>query len=119
MSLDRARKDQKSTFLGLVVEAGLCWYVQHRLQQNDSLLKQKESRPLLDYALRPWSASNDNVPRHHEPHPRMVQILLDYGSDPNQQLHIYDGQTVWAYFLVYCYNLSSKCMSGLIMLLIG
>ncbi|KAK4671494.1 hypothetical protein QC764_0095820 [Podospora pseudoanserina] len=34
----------------------------------------------------------------------MVQSLLDRGANPNQQVHLNEGRTVWALFLVSCYE---------------
>jgi hypothetical protein len=30
----------------------------------------------------------------------MVEMLLAQGADPNEQVHLYDGESVWKMFLV-------------------
>ena len=68
------------TFLALAIQAGLRIYVKEKLQSNKMLITEKGGRPLLDYACRPrlqegrWSLD-----------PEMVRLLLENGSDPNQQ----------------------------------
>ena len=32
----------------------------------------------------------------------MVELLLKKGADPNQTIHLYDGQTPWSIFLITC-----------------
>jgi hypothetical protein len=65
-------------FLSLVIVYGLSDYVGSKMQENPSILKQKVGRPYLDYAL----ASHD---RHFvDVNPRIVQMLLKAGADPNE-----------------------------------
>lgn len=57
-------------------------YVQQKLDQNPTLLRGKRGRPLLDYALR----TPERLPYKGLPHFKTAIILLDRGTDPNQEL---------------------------------
>lgn len=97
------QEHESCTFLALAIQAGLPGYVKEKLEFNKELISQKRGRPLLDYALRPrirspiLSLLGDDI---LDPH--MVRLLLDQGSDPNQEIGIYDGYTIWSLFLSYC-----------------
>ncbi|OCL14115.1 hypothetical protein AOQ84DRAFT_281775 [Glonium stellatum] len=60
-------------FLTLAVKSDLVLYVSHKLSLEPHRVKQKlRGRPLLHYALQP------------SPRPKVVEILLKHGADPNQ-----------------------------------
>jgi hypothetical protein len=95
----------KKTFLAATIQSRLHHYVSEVLNADQAQLKSKEGRPLLDYALRPAIVTPIRIPYQENPiDPDMVQLLLDRGADPNENVHIY-GYTVWALFLI------SRCES--------
>lgn len=71
----------------------------------------KKGRPLLDYALRPRRVTPLDLPYHLQQEdsgvePEMVQLLVDEGADVNARVHLNDGMTVFALFMVSCYEAS-------------
>jgi hypothetical protein len=93
------------TFEASTIQAGLCVYVAEILSENPNLLKSKQGRPLLDYALRPAIATPIDLPLLNDPISiKMVRILLNCGADPNQLVRILDD-TVWGLFL------KDRCLS--------
>ncbi|KAF2194685.1 hypothetical protein K469DRAFT_734449 [Zopfia rhizophila CBS 207.26] len=99
----------KCTFLALTVQARLRIYVNEKLEANPDLIQQKQGRPLLDYALRPRRVTPAALPyqlRYENTNVdvRIVSSLVSRGSNPNQRMHIYNGQTVWGLFLSSCYE---------------
>lgn len=104
VGLDEYREGGNCNFLALTVQARLVQYVRATLQSNRQRI-QKRGRPLLDYALRPRRVTAIRMPYHSERDDpsvdvTMVQLLLDYGASPNQKVHLNDGRTVWALFLL-------------------
>lgn len=94
--LDMYREGGQCNFLALAVQARLVRYVRAKLQADKRNL-QKRGRSLLDYALRPRRLTPIAMPYHSirdDPSVDidMVEMLLDYGADPNQSVHIYDGK---------------------------
>ncbi|KAI1411986.1 hypothetical protein F5Y13DRAFT_200321 [Hypoxylon sp. FL1857] len=81
-----------AAFLGQATESALCDYVNRRLS-NEPLCRNSKTgsilsstgRPLLDYALQ-------SIPVD----PKMVQCLLEHGTNPNQKRGY---ETVWSDFL--------------------
>lgn len=91
-------------FIALAVQARLVKYVRAKLDAKPSRL-QKGGRPLLDYALRPFRATLTMMPYHSARDDpsidvNMVGLLLERGADPNQQVHLNDGESVWGLFLI-------------------
>ena len=68
-------KEEQSTALSLGIQLGWTKYVKSRITSD--LLRQKEARPLLDYALRPRHCKSGK-PQHD-----MVRNLLEVGADPS------------------------------------
>lgn len=100
------REGGNCNFLALTVQARLVKYVRVKLQADPRCMI-KPGRPLLDYALRPKRRTPIIMPYHSrrdEPSVdvNMVQLLLKNGADPNKQLYLNDGRTVWAQFLLSC-----------------
>lgn len=97
----------QNTFLGLAIQSNLVHYVTEKLGANPALLASKRGRPLLDYALRPRRRTPAELPYRVQYEASnvdkgMVKALLEHGANPNQQMHIYEGQTVWSLFLRSC-----------------
>jgi hypothetical protein len=106
--LDEYREGQHCNFLALAVQARLTKYVKAKLDGEPGLLN-KRGRPLLDYALRPRRVTPISMPYHSQRAEAsvdtdMVRLLLKKGANPNQQVHLNDGKTVWALFLLSCYE---------------
>ncbi|PHH91794.1 hypothetical protein CDD83_10290 [Cordyceps sp. RAO-2017] len=109
---DEYREGGKCNFLALAVQARLVKYVRAKIQ-SDPRRAQKAGRPLLDYALRPRRVTAISMPYHSEREDpsvdvEMVQLLLEYGASPNQQVHLNDGRTVWALFLLSCHESTNR-----------
>lgn len=71
----------------------------------------KKGRPLLDYALRPRRVTPLDLPYHLRQEdsgvePEMVQLLVEEGADVNARVFLNDGMTVFALFVVSCYEVS-------------
>ena len=95
----------QNNFLALAVQCRLVLYVQERLRDKSSLLRGKRGRPLLDYALRPNLVTPTRLPQLVEFIDfDMVRLLLDHGADPNEKVSIYGNITIWALFLLLCYE---------------
>ena len=94
-----------NSFLALAVQCRLVLYVQEKLDNKPSLLRSKRGRPLLDYALRPNLVTPTRLPQLAEFIDfDMVRLLLDKGANPNEKVSIYGNMTVWALFLLSCYE---------------
>ena len=65
---------------------GLYPYVQEKFHQNKFVVREKSSRPFLDYIV-------DNK---GPPNSDLMSSLLEYGADPNQS---YGDQTIWQHLL--------------------
>ncbi|KAH8686404.1 hypothetical protein BGZ61DRAFT_533946 [Ilyonectria robusta] len=95
----------KKTFLASAIQSRLFMYVEERLRQNLTQLRQKRGRPLLDYALRPTMVTPLRVLSLEEgPELRIVKLLLDFKADPNHSVYVYDGKTAWELFLEACFQ---------------
>jgi len=109
---DEYREGGKCNFLALAVQARLTKYVRAKLNADPENLF-KGGRPLLDYALRPRRVTPIPMPYHSRRDDPvididMVEMLLDRGLDPNQKVHLNDGRTVWALFLISCHESNSR-----------
>jgi hypothetical protein len=93
------------TFLALTIDAGLRIYVKEKLESNKMLITEKRGRPLLDYVCMP----SPNLQDKWSLDPEMVRLLLEHGSDPNQQSR--DEISVWELFVSSCYNIKSPSLS--------
>ncbi|KAH6900584.1 hypothetical protein B0T10DRAFT_600858 [Thelonectria olida] len=106
--LDEYRERGICNFLALTVQARLVKYVRATLKANPHRLR-KSGRPLLDYALRPRRVMPIKTPYHSrrdEPNIDldMVRVLLEYGANHNQTVHSHEDRTVWALFLIFCWE---------------
>ena len=98
-------EDNHSNFLALAIQNRLVLYVKQKLDKTPRLLHSKPGRPLLDYALRPNLTTPTQLPHLVEFIDfEMVRMLLGKGADPNQRVHIYGNVTIWALFLLTCYE---------------
>ncbi|KAI0159875.1 hypothetical protein GGR52DRAFT_576619 [Hypoxylon sp. FL1284] len=100
---EKCPEEGNCNFLALTVQARLVNYVREKLRADRRKI-QKRGRPLLDYALRPRRVTMINMPYYSDRNDpsvdvNMVKLLLDYGANPNQQMHLNNGHTVWALFL--------------------
>lgn len=94
-----------NSFLAMTIQNRLTLYVKERLDRTPNLLSKKEGRPLLDYALRPNFVTPTRLPQLVEfVDFDMVRLLLDRGANPNEKVSIYGNITVWALFLLSCYE---------------
>ncbi|KAF2818920.1 hypothetical protein CC86DRAFT_388611 [Ophiobolus disseminans] len=115
---DVYREGGNCTFIALAIQARLVKYVGAKLQSDPKLLPGKRGRPLLDYALRPRRATPISLDYHStrdEPSidVDMVQLLLTHGADPNQPVQQgYNGETVWALFLLSIYEANKQDSIG-------
>ncbi len=105
--LNKYREGGNCNFLALTVQARLVKYVDAKLRADPRVMK-KQGRPLLDYALRPKRTTPIAMPYHSRRDEasvdvNMVQLLLTHKADPNQEIYLNDGRTVWAQFLLSCY----------------
>jgi hypothetical protein len=92
------QEDGFHSFMASTIQAGLTLYVGQKLTVRH--IREKKGRPLLDYALRPLTASPLELPhRQHLPNPLMVQLVLQRGADPNQRMYPQKDTTVWVYFI--------------------
>ncbi|KAM0421390.1 hypothetical protein ACHAPT_010744 [Fusarium lateritium] len=106
------REGGNCNFLALTVQARLVKYVQTKLTAEPKRL-QKPGRPLLDYALRPRRVTSISMPYHSQRDDpsidiNMIRLLLENGASVNQKVHLNDGRTVWALFLLSCYESATR-----------
>ncbi len=98
---------EKCTFLALAIQSRLRIYTKTKLDCRTNALWAKRGRPYLDYALRPNLVTPTNIPHYIKYIDfKMVGMLLDKGADPNEKVSIYGNVTVWALFLLSCYDRS-------------
>lgn len=103
-------EDGNNTFLALAIQSRLRIYAKSKFEHKHNLLKAKRGRPYLDYALRPNLVTPTKLPLYVEYIDfKMVEMLLDKGADPNEKVSIYGGVTVWALFLLSCYERRDTC----------
>jgi hypothetical protein len=74
-------------FLGLMVHYGLYYSVADVLSTHPQAVLTKKGRPLLHYAC-----FRDRRQGSLELHPRMIQLLIEAGADPNQ---VFNSRSVW------------------------
>jgi len=116
---DVYREGGNCTFIALAIQARLTKYVGMKLQRDPKILYAKRGRPLLDYALRPRRATPISMDYHStrdEPNVDlgMVRMLLAHGADPNQPVQQgYDGESVWALFLLSIHETSKQDSHGI------
>jgi hypothetical protein len=86
------------TFLALAIQTRLHHYVAYVIERDPIQPRCIKGRLFLDYALRATRVTPTDLPCHHERDvididKELVRTLLSHGSDPNQPIWIYDGQT--------------------------
>ncbi|PGH17864.1 hypothetical protein AJ80_04687 [Polytolypa hystricis UAMH7299] len=89
---------QKS-LLALAIQFHLFYYVESKLEQTD--WQAKRGRPLLDYALVSYAFTPTGTCATLTIK-RIVRLLLEKGTDPNQPIYICDNNSVWVSFLLCC-----------------
>jgi len=109
---DEYREGGSCNFLALAVQARLTKYVRAKLDADPKSLH-KPGRPLLDYALRPRRVTPVVMPYHSRRDDAaidvdMVEMLLKKGLRPNQKVYLNEDKTVWALFLLSCYESSRR-----------
>lgn len=96
------------TFLALTIQAGLRLYVKEKIESSPTTTYTKRGRPLLDYALRPKRHSSleilSQTKQEDELDEQIIRLLLAQGCNPNEEIDIYPGHTVWSLFLLHIYN---------------
>lgn len=92
-------------FLSLSIQFGLDSFAKSSLKSHPRLVSLKRNRPLLDYALRRriysikiGQAEQLELPvdTRDRPDVELVQLILAYGGNPNEQ---FGGSTVWKFFM--------------------
>lgn len=68
---------------------------------------------LLYYALRPRRFTAIRVFYHSQKDEPsvdvdMARLLLERGARPNKEIHLNDGKTIWALFLLSCYESATR-----------
>lgn len=85
-----------NTFLSVAVRHGLVYFVRDQFTASPPATIEKEGRPLLDYALRPYTLD----PKLHafalSRRPDLVKFLLEKGCDPNDK---WEDVSLWEWFL--------------------
>lgn len=92
---EQSGKDMNAndTFVSFVVQAGLKSYMEAKLEQSGKSILEKYGRPVLDYAVAPHpsfttlrcgSRQWDGIGAS-QAHPHLVELLLWYGANPNEQ----------------------------------
>ncbi|KAF4633368.1 hypothetical protein G7Y89_g4751 [Cudoniella acicularis] len=76
-----------SSFLSFAIEYGISSYVRSKVYQDPTVISRKRGRPLLHYAVCP-NRTISNIPHR----PELVNLLLDYGSSPNE---VFKDITPW------------------------
>lgn len=114
---DKYFEGGECNFLALAVQALLVKYVRAKLQSMPSIM-QKKGRPLLDYALRPLRTTPIMMPYHTyrgdaSVEIKMVELLLHNGADPNQEVYLNDGETVWDLFLISMHSTRDEALKVL------
>jgi hypothetical protein len=89
-------REWRRNFLRRATTAGLCSYVEARLKNDSSMISGAQGTPLLTYALPPKTVcSRDRCGLN------MVELLLKYGADPNEQ---YAVTTHWQELLAWIHG---------------
>ncbi|EJT69004.1 hypothetical protein GGTG_13401 [Gaeumannomyces tritici R3-111a-1] len=119
LSWDEYHERGRCDFIALAIQARLTRYVGAKLtsspDEGRTLMGRKQGRPYLGYALRPLRVTPVKMPYHsvRDDAPVdvvMVALLLSppLSADPNQQVYVNDGRTVWALFLVSCLQMNRR-----------
>ena len=78
-------------------------FVEDYLNQHPELVRYRNGRPILHYALVPFATKSGTM-KLASAQTAMVQLLLSYGSNPSAKRSSKngDGSTVWHNFLAMC-----------------
>ncbi|TVY75950.1 hypothetical protein LSUE1_G006018 [Lachnellula suecica] len=90
--------DQEHNFISLAVSLRLIDYVQWKLEQNASLVREKRGRPLLLYV------SSQSEPIWLKL--RLISLLVKYGADPNACFA--DEWSIWRAAVTCCWDVPSS-----------
>ena len=106
---ERYNEYGQKDFLSYAIEEPVRSYVKDKLESQPGLIKTKRGRPLLDYALRPTPLARiTRFKSHDSVDYDTVNLLLERGADPNQEVRVYGDVTVWALFLQEMFALKSE-----------
>ncbi|KAH9213046.1 hypothetical protein DL95DRAFT_238642, partial [Leptodontidium sp. 2 PMI_412] len=100
------RREWNGDVLTMAVSLNLMWYVEAKLESQDSLAGNKRGGlPLLGYALcfDAWSLSLKTEAKI--PNYGMVELLLKHEANPNE---LYQGYTIWQYMIHYLYTIKVR-----------
>jgi hypothetical protein len=87
--------ESQEDFLPLAIRCGLYHYVAHKLKCQPDVVRTKNGRPLIRYAL-----GDGDLVGAHRLSSKIVNLLLQNGSCPNQ---VYGGCSTWHIVrLMYC-----------------
>ncbi|KAN0092090.1 hypothetical protein V8E51_017937 [Hyaloscypha variabilis] len=95
------KDDDKDDFLALAIRNGLYHYVAHKIEFDPDVVRKKAGRPLLEYAILP----DLDLFGLLDLSSKMVGILLQHGSHPNQ---VYKGDCAWHSILRRLRNTNRK-----------
>ncbi|KAJ0306279.1 hypothetical protein COL516b_004735 [Colletotrichum fioriniae] len=98
------KEKRQKNFLASAIKARLSLHAKHKINMDLDQVHKKTGRPLLDYALRPTTATPLELPTQEGPVGDMVEFLLQNGAEPNQSIELYGGKTPWQLFLSVCYG---------------
>jgi hypothetical protein len=92
--------------LGHLIEQGLTDHVEALIKTNPAVLRAKEGRPYLDYALRyKTGASSRSKPLEELSSAyAMVELLLQHKLDVNEKVYIHGGRTVWDSYIYFVHD---------------
>jgi hypothetical protein len=96
---DGKAPDFKNDFLALAITFKLPLYVEAKIQEDRSIIRSKEGRPYLDYALVSRATGKTTVSV------QIVELLLRHGSNPNET---FDGSTPWKNALLTVYRCNAS-----------
>jgi len=83
-----------NTFMALAIKSGLQFYVTEKLKLEPWILRTKEGRPLLHYAVQVNTGLCGD--KALQPYPDLVKLLLSYGSQVSDP---YEGVSAWEHVL--------------------
>ena len=100
--IERGNRD----LLGHLIEIGLTCQVETLLKSDPSLLKAKEGRPYLDYALlrKPDAPFRSKHPEQAGTNYAMVELLLKLGCGVNEVVEMHGNRTIWDSYLYYIHD---------------
>ena len=91
-----SESEWKKTFLTLAFTRGFHLWVKKQVEVDVRLVREKEGRLMLDYALRPYRNAWHRVVENPKLNIELISLILLQGADPNDS---FEGTTVWGIFL--------------------